>query len=292
MSLFWRVRCRSALAHPAGDFVDRGAWGVENLALLLAWKIALPRNVFLLRGNHATSFCMDAYTHQRELAAKYGEDLRALTRATLRVFEAMPLAALIGSHTLVLHGGLFRAPQGRGGAKGRGSKRGGGCGSDLGVGTLADLRCASKGGADPDGEPALTAAVAAAAEAAEAGAHARAESKLCTTCVGCWLRAAHSNTVRRMQTLIKYRHYHSAFDTASYMHVQVKARHVLPTMCCGPTLSRSRACWPTTLSGRGTVSAAPSGPTWQRCALHGWVLLGQARVGTQLLAVCKCDYSM
>jgi hypothetical protein len=36
----------------AGDFVDRGAWGVETLALLLAWKWLLPSNVYLIRGNH------------------------------------------------------------------------------------------------------------------------------------------------------------------------------------------------------------------------------------------------
>lgn len=34
----------------AGDFVDRGAWGLEVLVLLLAWKLALPHRVFLLRG--------------------------------------------------------------------------------------------------------------------------------------------------------------------------------------------------------------------------------------------------
>jgi hypothetical protein len=33
-----------------GDYVDRGAWGVETLLLLAAWKWALPHNVFLLRG--------------------------------------------------------------------------------------------------------------------------------------------------------------------------------------------------------------------------------------------------
>jgi serine/threonine-protein phosphatase 5 len=33
-----------------GDYVDRGAWGVETLLLLAAWKWALPHNVYLLRG--------------------------------------------------------------------------------------------------------------------------------------------------------------------------------------------------------------------------------------------------
>ena len=32
-----------------GDFVDRGAWGVELLTLVLAWKCALPSSVVVLR---------------------------------------------------------------------------------------------------------------------------------------------------------------------------------------------------------------------------------------------------
>lgn len=55
-----------------GDYVDRGAWGVETLALLLAWKVALPHCVTLLRGNHETSV--------RGRAAGAGDPGRALTR--------------------------------------------------------------------------------------------------------------------------------------------------------------------------------------------------------------------
>lgn len=34
----------------AGDFVDRGAWGLEVLLVFLVWKLAFPSSVFLLRG--------------------------------------------------------------------------------------------------------------------------------------------------------------------------------------------------------------------------------------------------
>ena len=54
-----------------GDYVDRGAWGVETLVLLAAWKAALPHNVVLLRGNHEARFCTTYYGFQAELAAKY-----------------------------------------------------------------------------------------------------------------------------------------------------------------------------------------------------------------------------
>lgn len=56
-----------------GDFVDRGAWGLETLALLLAWKLALPARVLLLRGNHESATCTMIYGFKEELKAKYGK---------------------------------------------------------------------------------------------------------------------------------------------------------------------------------------------------------------------------
>ena len=50
-----------------GDFVDRGAWGAELFAVAMAWKVAAPRHVFLLRGNHECEFCTEVYGYKREL---------------------------------------------------------------------------------------------------------------------------------------------------------------------------------------------------------------------------------
>lgn len=61
----------------------------------------------------------------------------------------LPLAALVKQNTLIMHGGLFRAPP----AKARRTRH---CAaqepavSTLRLGTLDDLRAASKGGVDPD----------------------------------------------------------------------------------------------------------------------------------------------
>ena len=117
-----------------GDFVDRGAWGVETLALLAAWKLTLPAHVFLLRGNHESATCTLMYGFKQELVAKYGKAAwRSVYAACKRLFAALPLAARVGQHTLVLHGGLFRSqPQRKVGrskrkrARGEGSQQGGG----------------------------------------------------------------------------------------------------------------------------------------------------------------------
>jgi hypothetical protein len=70
------------LGHPSqdlvyifnGDFVDRGAWGVETLLLLLAWKLTLPDKFFMIRGNHESTNCTQNYGFLAELMAKYGTD--------------------------------------------------------------------------------------------------------------------------------------------------------------------------------------------------------------------------
>lgn len=45
----------------AGDCVDRGCWGVEVVALILALKLHSPSHVFFLRGNHETTGCTRRY---------------------------------------------------------------------------------------------------------------------------------------------------------------------------------------------------------------------------------------
>jgi len=126
-----------------GDFVDRGAWGVEVLLLLLAHKVRAPERVYLLRGNHETEFCTECYGFERELSVKYGRTAgKKLYPLFLEMCAAMPLACVVAEKTLVLHGGLFRSSAL--------SKREATTSPRLG--SLAELEKASKGGADPLGE--------------------------------------------------------------------------------------------------------------------------------------------
>lgn len=66
------------------------------------------------------------YGYKRELLVKYGaQPGKALYRQFMQLGAALPLAALVGTKTLVLHGGLFRSPPekvNKGGGK-KGSKK-------------------------------------------------------------------------------------------------------------------------------------------------------------------------
>jgi serine/threonine-protein phosphatase 5 len=136
-----------------GDFVDRGAWGVEVLSTLLSWKLCYPESVFLTRGNHESSSCTMAYGFYKELSLKYPDsNWERIYQLCKGVFASLPLCAIIEEKVYVAHGGLFRDPQakqGKGGKKHKAKKRKQN-NKELKVGNLRQLRAASKGGVDPD----------------------------------------------------------------------------------------------------------------------------------------------
>lgn len=70
-----------------GDFVDRGEHGLEVIGLLLALKVAMPEKVWLVRGNH--------------------EDMGRKTYDMIQeAFDQLPIACLIDSSVLCVHGGI------------------------------------------------------------------------------------------------------------------------------------------------------------------------------------------
>lgn len=101
-----------------GDFVDRGANGVEVLAVLCALKILFPQSVFLNRGNHEARAQNAWMGFEEELLTKYTsphttvkQDRRAALRVHLlceQLFDALPLCAVVHRKVFVCHGGLFR----------------------------------------------------------------------------------------------------------------------------------------------------------------------------------------
>ena len=90
-----------------GDLVDRGPHGAEVALCVFALALAHPGDVLVARGNHEEWRMNLSGGFADEVLSKY--DVRVL-QLFHRVFAALPLAHVVAGHTLVLHGGLPRAP--------------------------------------------------------------------------------------------------------------------------------------------------------------------------------------
>jgi len=87
-----------------GDFVDRGSFSIEVILQLFAYKCLYPKHFHLNRGNHETINMNKMYGFEGEVAAKYSKDMM---RLFTDIFQWLPLAHVIGTKVLVVHGGLF-----------------------------------------------------------------------------------------------------------------------------------------------------------------------------------------
>lgn len=76
----------------AGDYVDRGPWGVEVLAIILFLKLWRPDTVYVLRGNHETTSCIKRYGFEDEVNYKYSSKM---VRSFTNVFRQLPLVAVL-----------------------------------------------------------------------------------------------------------------------------------------------------------------------------------------------------
>nr|XP_023922986.1 serine/threonine-protein phosphatase 7-like isoform X2 [Quercus suber] len=92
-----------------GNYVDRGAWGLEVFLLLLAWKVLMPHRVYLLRGNHESKECTLAYGFEKEVTTKFGDQGEYVYNKFLDCFKELPLASVIAGSVYTTHGGLFRS---------------------------------------------------------------------------------------------------------------------------------------------------------------------------------------
>uniref|UniRef100_F1LB22 Serine/threonine-protein phosphatase n=2 Tax=Ascaris TaxID=6251 RepID=F1LB22_ASCSU len=90
-----------------GDYVDRGPQSLECIASLVAWKIAYPKRVFLLRGNHEFASVNREYGFYDELAQRFSvAQAMQLWKEFNDLFSVFPFAALVKGRILCMHGGL------------------------------------------------------------------------------------------------------------------------------------------------------------------------------------------
>ncbi|THU68322.1 hypothetical protein C4D60_Mb08t02700 [Musa balbisiana] len=93
-----------------GDYVDRGQHSLETISLLLALKVEHPHNVHLIRGNHEAADINALFGFRIECIERMGErdGIWAWHRFN-RLFNWLPLAALIEKKIICMHGGIGRS---------------------------------------------------------------------------------------------------------------------------------------------------------------------------------------
>lgn len=88
-----------------GDYVDRGAFQIENLELLLLAKVTYPDKIYLLRGNHETWEMNERYGFFEEVLRNY--DLEVYRRIH-DIFSNLNIAYVVNSEIFAVHGGIAK----------------------------------------------------------------------------------------------------------------------------------------------------------------------------------------
>ncbi|WOL19610.1 serine/threonine-protein phosphatase [Canna indica] len=93
-----------------GDYVDRGQHSLETMTLLLALKVEYSHNVHLIRGNHEAADINALFGFRTECIERMGErDGIWVWHRFNRLFNWLPLAALIEKKIICMHGGIGRS---------------------------------------------------------------------------------------------------------------------------------------------------------------------------------------
>jgi hypothetical protein len=91
-----------------GDYADRGPSQLDVYNVLFNLKLSFPDSVFLLRGNHEGLDVAHFYPHDlpRHLRTLYPDQWEEIYQSLQEIHKLMPVAAIINSWLLLLHGGI------------------------------------------------------------------------------------------------------------------------------------------------------------------------------------------
>jgi hypothetical protein len=90
-----------------GDFVDRGFYSLEVLILLFSLKLANPKKIVLIRGNHESRSMSWQFGFREEIMSKFGPTAGPQYFEMFNnVFDHLPLTCVVGKRIICMHGGL------------------------------------------------------------------------------------------------------------------------------------------------------------------------------------------
>lgn len=92
-----------------GNYVDRGFNSLETICLLFALKVKYPEQIVLLRGQHEDASINKLCGFGEECALRIGEDIndqQSIFQKINKVFEYLPLAALVDEKIICVNSGL------------------------------------------------------------------------------------------------------------------------------------------------------------------------------------------